>query len=161
MMADPNTLPAWAEQDYRHALAKLADDRDFVDDLIIRTVESHEREQRRKFQQWIPGADRSGIPTGKELEEWKRDGVKGVRRCAQQLMRTKAFDRLRELDHDGVRYTKRVGNYCEQIVRPLLELIPDDTKSGMLVGRLSHAMHTRDAKETMRLTVTLAGKGRL
>jgi hypothetical protein len=96
-----------------------------------------------------------------DRQEFKSHGRKAVKAAALSVMGSHAWTRLNELHASGVRFTKRVGNYCEQCASPVLDALEGEPLSVYTSGLISHAVHTADGGEIIRLISKLSEKGRM
>lgn len=74
-------------------------------------------------------------------------------------MRSQAWKRLNELDQSGIRFTRRVGNYCESCGQPVVSALQGRASNDYPIGLLLHAMHTNDGGEIIRVIQTLNENG--
>jgi hypothetical protein len=96
-----------------------------------------------------------------ERQAFKAHGVRGVKTAALGVMGSCEWRRLVELDDAGVRFTRRVGNYCARCGRPVLDALCGQPLSDYPIGLLMHAIHTNDGGETIRLITRLSERGRM
>ena len=96
-----------------------------------------------------------------DRQEFKLHGRKAVKAAALSVMGSHAWIRLNELHASGVRFTRRVGNYCEQCASPVLDALEGEPLSVYTSGLISHAVHTNDGGEIIRLVSKLSEKGRM
>jgi hypothetical protein len=96
-----------------------------------------------------------------ERQAFKAHGRKAVKTAAQRVMDSHAWTRLNELHASGVHYTRRVGNYCTQCGKPVVDVLENTPLSDYAIGLITHAMHTNDGGEIIRLITRLSEKGRM
>jgi hypothetical protein len=96
-----------------------------------------------------------------DRQEFKLHGRRAVKAAALSVMGSHAWDRLNELHTSGVRFTRRVGNYCAQCARPVLDALEGEPLSDYPIGLITHAAHTADGGEIIRLVSKLSEKGRM
>jgi hypothetical protein len=96
-----------------------------------------------------------------DRQEFKLHVRKAVKAAALSVMDSHAWIRLNELHTSGVRFTKRVELYCAQCAHPVLDALEGEPLSDYPIGLITHAVHTADGGEIIRLVSTLAEKGRM
>ncbi|MEE8667247.1 MAG: hypothetical protein SOI13_05260 [Bifidobacterium mongoliense] len=96
-----------------------------------------------------------------ERQAFKAHGRKAVKTAAEYVMASPAWERLNDLHASGVRYTRRVGNYCAQCGQPVVDVLENTPLSDYAIGLITHAMHTNDGGEIIRLITRLSEKGRM
>lgn len=96
-----------------------------------------------------------------ERQAFKAHGRLAVKAAAQRVMGTDPWARLVELHESGARFTSRVGICCVQCGQPVVDVLVLTPLSDYTVGLITHAMHTNDGGEIIRLITRLSEKGRM
>jgi len=94
-----------------------------------------------------------------------RSELKGIRReCADavgDVVRSARFQAFKSMARALGPYDQAIEATCHDIAHMILDALPATSAYRGVVGLITHAAHTRDVNELIRITEALARKGRL
>lgn len=96
-----------------------------------------------------------------ESQQFRKHGFKAVKETAKEIQKSHAWTRLNELWASDEHYDERMRECCMQCGYPLIQALQGQKLTEGTCSLISHAMHTADGGEIIRLTNILAKKGRM
>ena len=91
--------------------------------------------------------------------------LKGMRRdCAEamrEIMRTARFQAFKSMARALGPYDQAIEAPCHDIAHMILDALPSGSTYRGCIGLITHAAHTRDSSELVRIAEALAEKGAL
>lgn len=95
----------------------------------------------------------------------KRSELKGIRReCADavgDVVRSARFQAFKSMARAIGPYDPAIEAPCHDIAHMILDALPATSAYRGVVGLITHAAHTRDSRELVRIAEALAEKGAL
>lgn len=95
----------------------------------------------------------------------KRSELKGIRReCADavgDVVRSARFQAFKSMARALGPYDQAIEAPCHDIAHMILDALPATSAYRGVVGLITHAAHTRDSSELVRIAEALAEKGAL
>lgn len=109
-----------------------------------------------------------GLPNERfsgEATTVQEETLKGMRRdCAEamrEIMRTARFQAFKSMARAIGPYDQAIEAPCHDIAGMLLDALPSNAAYAGCRGLITHAAHTRDSRELIRIAEALAEKGAL
>lgn len=95
----------------------------------------------------------------------QEETLKGMRRdCAEamrEIMRTARFQAFKSMARAIGPYDQAIEAPCHDIAHMILDALPSGSTYRGCIGLITHAAHTRDSRELIRIAEALAEKGAL
>lgn len=95
----------------------------------------------------------------------QEETLKGMRRdCAEamrEIMRTARFQAFKSMARAIGPYDQAIEAPCHDIAHMILDALPSGSTYRGCIGLITHAAHTRDSRELVRIAEALAEKGAL
>lgn len=91
------------------------------------------------------------------LKGMRRDCVEAMR----EIMRTARFQAFKSMARALGPYDQAIEAPCHDIAHMILDALPSGSTYRGCIGLITHAAHTRDSRELVRIAEALAEKGAL